>query len=1254
MKDILLPEKTYDRGSIYSLGNFATLGDLTLFAASDDNLDIELWKTDGTPEGTSLVRDLRPGPTASQPRNLTAMGGHVYFTARTARVAPVEELWRTDGTPAGTTLVAHLPGSAAFMTARDGVLYLMTQATGGTSGFSLWKSNGTAVGTTVVKTVASSKTYPSSNFLWKDGTLFFSAFDDAHGEALWRSDGTPAGTSMAVDVLPVNDTSKALYDLVSAGDLIYFVTSGIEDTRQLLWRTDGTPEGTLRLLSLQGSPLHLGTTRFATAAGKLYFTQWDAQAGEELWTSDGTLAGTTRVIDLRPGKDDAGIGHLVGQGERVWFTATDLGTSQRPQVFVSDGTAEGTRQVTTSNPDTALSSEVLAAASDGAYFVGYRLTGYTLWKTDGTEAGTQQLINGLTCTRPHPMGEGRLILTGSSGVLCVSDGSPAGSRSLGKVTRTRSGGWPRQGVGVAGELLFSAKDDETLSGTTRLWISDGTDTGTLELEVPSSDTVRMTSLGVANGQTFIWRHDDGASESSSHRGAILGTRGGTYGNTGVLKSLSLPKLSHDARQLPSAVVMGDALYFGSPGSSSETSALWKSDGTPEGTVVVATLQEGIFSVDPRLFVNAAGRLYFAAGLGLGTESLWTSDGTEQGTRKVVTLSQSGAIGPRIRHMVALGSQVLFWADTAAEGHALWTSDGTQQGTRVVMRFSGTGFVPEGPHTTAVMNGQVYFVSKATGELASLWKTDGGPPVRVATFAPADLALVPMHLTVFQDALVFWAFDPDHGYEPWRSDGTPAGTVRLKDVNPGPHGSITEPGPFTSVGPEGPLLFAASDGVSGVELWRTDGTTNGTERVADLAPGPESSNPSDIVGAGRHVFFQAWTPETGTELWAMERPIQDTEPPQVTCPASIVVEDNTWYGQTVTYSHAVATDERAPAPVIRYDPPGNSFPEQRTTKVTATALDGEGNRATCTFDVTVQDTLPPTITCRTAPIRAEATHPQGTYVFVPFDSARADDIGSRPWVTYLPDSSTYFPQGTTPVTATATDNAGLQATCTFDVIVEDTRPPRFDSCPATVVQEASSPDGAKLDFVLPVATDVASTPEVGSEPAMGSQVPLGATAVTVTARDPAGNTATCNLSVEVRDTTPPELTCPPTQAVETTSAQGTTVRWPEATAKDLVSAVSLEYSTAPGSVFPPGMHSVSVTARDTHGNTRRCEFAVNVTLREKPDENPDPPTPPAPQPRGGGCQQAGGAGASGFGAALVGLMLWVSRRRRDTLRSRPRA
>src|SRR5688500_890092 len=133
-------------------------------------------------------------------------------------------------------------------------------------------------------------------------------------------------------------------------------------------------------------------------------------------------------------------------------------------------------------------------------------------------------------------------------------------------------------------------------------------------------------------------------------------------------------------------------------------------------------------------------------------------------------------------------------------------------------------------------------------------------VRTANSDPFDVVEI-------RGVAFFTADDGVNGRELWRTDGTEAGTFLVKDIRLGPAGS----NPFGLIDANGTLFFVADDGLAGQEVWKSDGTPQGTILVKDIVPGPGSSFRApnrlmrDAVLNGL-LFFAAFQPSTGTELW----------------------------------------------------------------------------------------------------------------------------------------------------------------------------------------------------------------------------------------------------------------------------------------------------------------------------------------------------------------------------------------------------
>jgi ELWxxDGT repeat protein len=111
-------------------------------------------------------------------------------------------------------------------------------------------------------------------------------------------------------------------------------------------------------------------------------------------------------------------------------------------------------------------------------------------------------------------------------------------------------------------------------------------------------------------------------------------------------------------------------------------------------------------------------------------------------------------------------------------------------------------------------------------------------------------------------LFFTAQQDSSGDELWKTDGTTAGTVLVKDINPG--AASSNPTDLVNVG--NVIFFAANDGTDGTELWKTDGTAAGTVMVKDIVPGSGSSNPTNLTNINGTLFFSATDASGNASLW----------------------------------------------------------------------------------------------------------------------------------------------------------------------------------------------------------------------------------------------------------------------------------------------------------------------------------------------------------------------------------------------------
>lgn len=593
-------------------------------------------------------------------------------------------------------------------------------------------------------------------------------------------------------------------DLTDVNSTLFFVASG-GSTGSKLWKSDGTPQGTVIVKDIDPSSL-------TNVNGTLFFSAYDGIHGEELWKSDGTDAGTVQVKDINPGSGSFPA-QLVNVNGVLYFSADD--GQNGGELWTSDGTDPGTVMVKDICPGTCGSWIHSVTQMNGTAFFEANdgVSGYELWKSDGTVTGTVLVMDVL----PGPMGSSPHRLTACNNLLFFvandyygdqlwrSDGTSAGTYEL---TNSSVGDFPFNLTASAGALYFFYAEHCTLPNgyCGELWKSDGTLAGTFPI------------AGTGN--------EAGSSSPSD------------------------------------AVMIGSTLYFAASDGLNGVEP-WTSDGTATGTTMLKDIWTGAGDSQPSWFTEVNGLVFFSAADAAHGQELWVTDGTESGTRLVIDISLEGS-GSYPQFMRSVNGLLLFSARDVYSG--LWRSDGTEAGTFVLhpIRYDGGLTFVDSPNY--VFNGELYFQGNDGVHGIELWKSDGtfegtfmlkdmnpGPGDSISGF---DFVAAPLG-----SAFYFPADDGATGYELWKTDGTEAGTVQVRDIYPGPDASGIKP--FSGLGS---LFMGADDGSSGNELWKSDGTQAGTGLLADIFPGSNSSFPNQFTEAGGFVYFSAFDETHGWELW----------------------------------------------------------------------------------------------------------------------------------------------------------------------------------------------------------------------------------------------------------------------------------------------------------------------------------------------------------------------------------------------------
>lgn len=352
-----------------------------------------------------LIKDIAPGIIDSSPTSFAAMGDFIYFSASTgtATTSTVgDELWRTDGTAGGTTLVADIfpggsglfvkSGSPRDLTAVGGTLFFT--ATEGTAGVELWKSDGTTAGTVRVKDIRPGATGSNPTALTAvGGTLYFVATDAATGTELWKSDGTEAGTVPVSDLSPGSaSTSFGWVDEIG-GRLIFtrtLTTSALVEVFAVT--ADGAGVAPVVTYTAPGSGKGVGVV-----GSRLFYQAREAGPRDTLYVVDTAAPAPTPLVSFPTTTfATSTLGQLAGAGGRLFFAGE---TAVGIEPWVSDGTAPGTHLIKDVSQDTPTNNPgsrpaEFTAVGGAVYFAATTIAhGRELWRTDGTDGGTREVAD---------------------------------------------------------------------------------------------------------------------------------------------------------------------------------------------------------------------------------------------------------------------------------------------------------------------------------------------------------------------------------------------------------------------------------------------------------------------------------------------------------------------------------------------------------------------------------------------------------------------------------------------------------------------------------------------------------------------------------------------------------------------------------------------------------------------------------------------------------------------------------------------
>ncbi len=726
----------------------------------------------------------------------------------------------------------------------NGDMYFI--AVDGVSGSELWISDGTDLGTTMLKDICAGEegSFAATSFAVMGSTLYFTADDCINGKEVWKTDGTSSGTVMLRDINRNSGVGSNPRSLVVYNGLLYFsANDGVEG--QEIWTSDGTELNTQFTYGINPGQSSSNISNMIELNSKLYFSADDGTHGKEPWYLDAT--GPHMIFDVNTGATSSSPGSFNMINSDLYYTATTPSTGRELWISETLSSARIVKDIYIGSDSSDL--RYLTVVNNTLYFRAEDSSfNAKLWKSDGTQNGTvvvKDIKIGSGGSNPDNLiGIGTMLYftanDGTSNNLYKSDGSSGGTISL-------SYNNPDDLVFLNNKLYFNASSN---FGSELMSYSIASGLVTLEHDIrpgeASGNPSRLTQLGlnlyfeaddVLTGRE-LWKCTNGSSCS-------------------MVKDINTQDASS---QIGDKNYVGDTLYF-SAFDEIHGRELWKSDGTSEGTVLVKDIYPGLNDGYGGYSISIGDTLYFTASSTTSSTNseLWKSDGTSVGT----VMIKGGNSYPQ--DMVSMNNILYFTANDSTNGRELWKSDGTINGTTLVKDIF-TGTENADISDIDILGSTLYFFANdGSSHGKELWKSDGttaGTMLVKDIYTGSEPSVDYIEDGDFigiGNTYYFYADDGVHGFELWKSDGSEAGTIMVKDINPGSYKSSEDGSDVKMVTLRGnSIYFVADDGVHGFELWKSDGTLNGTSMLKDMSLNINSSNgadyASDIIAIDKVLYL----------------------------------------------------------------------------------------------------------------------------------------------------------------------------------------------------------------------------------------------------------------------------------------------------------------------------------------------------------------------------------------------------------------
>jgi ELWxxDGT repeat protein len=415
--------------------------------------------------------------------------------------------------------------------------------------------------------------------------LFFTATPQDDDQAMYVTEGS-ADTTIRLATFNVGIDSAGQEFItrpVAFGEKWLF-TARNENRVMALGITDGTTEGTYLLED--GIFSDLRPAYLVAFNNAIYFRGYDANFGYELWRTDGTANGTYRVTDINEADSSYVDSLAVFKGE-LYFGAREVMHGHELYKINTDNEVTLVKGVYPGSASSAPSQ--LTTFQDNLYFTARTLLGIELWRSDGTDAGTELVANINASGNSNPY---NFVEVGNELYFIAVSDPDFYIREVWKTRGTTESTVrvSRQNDGVDSLAAFNDKVAYSVDGGMRIAYSAPTD------EDPFASQV-LNYTNIINSGTFI-AFQDKLLFSAKYNDAEFELR---MINADDLDTIQTVKnLNTGASSMPQLFVELNGKIVFSAIDDGYGQEVWTTDGTTEGTLMLMDLMSGPDSSRPNL------------------------------------------------------------------------------------------------------------------------------------------------------------------------------------------------------------------------------------------------------------------------------------------------------------------------------------------------------------------------------------------------------------------------------------------------------------------------------------------------------------------------------------------------------------------------------------------------------------------------------------------------------------------------------